>query len=286
MKFCLYEFTNIFSVPTATMMFGLWLLIVFFLLNFLLQRWKRIWKTSWYDQSKFFLNGEMSCDAIKLCLKEITGITFGPTDLKNTRCKNIRWRRLPYELSLLFPLAIICFGSLQYILGMSIESPDNGLAVVNAANLELGNGAVTGVLALIGVVLTIFYQIRLTARTKNRKEWIKDIRAEMSILIANFPECSETNEAERFSKVKEHITKLELLLNPSERVHRIFLGVVYCKYGMKMIGEGNMESCNLIEEMGCSSTPAKCKCDKTTKIAIALGNILLKREWENVKHAR
>ena len=273
------------------MMFGLWLLIVLFLFNFLLQRWKPLWKTSWYDQSRFSLNGEMSCDAIKLCLKEITGITFRPTDLKNTQCKNFGWLRFFFELLLFCSLVIICFGSLQYILGMSIKSPDNCLAVVNAANLELGNGIGTGVLALIGVVLTIFYQIRLTARTKNRKEWIKDIRAEMSFLISKFPECSEpecseTNKAELCPKVKEHITNLELLLNPSERVHRIFLGVVYYKYGMKMIGEGNTESCNLIEEMDCSATPAKSKCDKTTKIAMALGNILLKREWENVKHAR
>ena len=64
-----------------------------------------------------------------------------------------------------------------------------------------------GVLALTGTVLTVFYRVRLTARTGNRAEWIKSIRGPMTDLISLCDVESEPDETPS-RKVEKGITEL------------------------------------------------------------------------------
>ena len=68
-----------------------------------------------------------------------------------------------------------------------------------------------GMLALMGTVLTVFYHVRLTARTQNRAEWIGSIRRKMAALISLRDTRSDSDKAQ-LPEVDKRITELELML--------------------------------------------------------------------------
>ncbi len=294
--FLFYSFAII-SQPTATIMFGVWLFIVLLLVCFFVRRCREFYRTRWYDKTALRPDEDMSLEEIVRCLDEFSGVVFNSTkETEVSKCrmlvklKKIRWRQLICELPLFIALAIVALGTLCQIL---LQASIGSYPLADTANSVAFNsvaGIVSGTLALIGVVVTVFYQIRLTARTKNRNDWIEAVRGEVSYLISNFPEClsNHGNKSPEvsLSEVRKHLTKLELLLNPKKRVHSILIGMVYYKYGFEKIGRGSEETLKLIRDMNCLKRQTNDTCIKTTKIATGLANILLKREWEMVKHVR
>ena len=143
-----------------------------------------------------------------------------------------------------------------------------------------------GVLALIGTVLTVFYQVRLTARTENRKEWIKEIRGKMTALIL-LSDREYEPEKPRSSEIKEKITELELLLNPGKPLHRTFLTLVRTLHdidnGFDKIVKSRLPATFPPKKDGKDSEPAGP--DEWKARIVRLSNVILKYEWERVKHA-
>ena len=95
-----------------------------------------------------------------------------------------------------------------------------------------------------------------------------------------------------FLEIQQNLTKLELYLNPSERVHRGFMAVVRFMYGF-----GGIDVDREASEKLClpktrypwrnqNTASAKNEWLKWKTKSIRLANVLLKREWEQVKHIK
>ena len=144
-------------------------------------------------------------------------------------------------------------------------------------------------LALIGTILTVFYQVRLTARTKNRNEWIESIRKKMTDLISKY-DANGNTEPDHLIEVKRKITELELLLNPGERIHRTFLTLIRKIHGIENDYFDNPVKSRLPTIFSQSNDD---KADQPDPVgpnpwitrATRLSNVILKNEWERVKHA-
>lgn len=143
-----------------------------------------------------------------------------------------------------------------------------------------------GVLALIGTVLTVFYRVRLTARTENRKDWIKEIRGKMSALIVLSDREYEPEKA-RSSEVLEKITELELLLNPGKPLHRTFLTLVRTLYDIDNSFDKTVKSRlpATFPPKSAGRHPELASRDEWKERIVRVSNVILKYEWERVKHA-
>ena len=155
-------------------------------------------------------------------------------------------------------------------------------------------GALASVPALIIAVVTVLYQVRLTSRTANRQVWINSIRGEIGVLIGSFPppHASDRMVDDAARKIREHLTKLELYLNPSERVHRGFLAVLRFMYGFSRAdvdAEAGSRLCipqtrRIWRDRDGDS--ARREWQEWQFKAMRLANVLLKREWEQVKRIK
>lgn len=78
--------------------------------------------------------------------------------------------------------------------------------------------------------------------------------------------------------------KIELYLNPSERVHRAFMSLIRYMYGQTTLAIDEVVFDKLWDGVGNRPDLKNEECWKNTKSdAIRLANVLLKREWEQVK---
>ena len=146
-----------------------------------------------------------------------------------------------------------------------------------------------GGIALFGTALTVFYHVRLTARTKNRQEWIASIRERMRYLISAY-ELGNSAGKQDFGKVKNKIVELELLLNPREPTHRTFLAVIRHMHGIDghpLDEEVRSHLTQAFQPRNDGSPAGDRSLTPETWVAraIRLSNIILKNEWERVKHA-
>ena len=134
--------------------------------------------------------------------------------------------------------------------------------------------------------MTVFYQVRLTARTENRKEWIKEIRGKMAMLIL-LSDREYEPEKPRASEIKEKIMELELLLNPGEPLHRTFLTLVRTLYEIENGFDKAVKSRlpATFPPREASKDPDLVSPDKWKERVVRLSNVILKYEWERVKHA-
>ena len=148
-----------------------------------------------------------------------------------------------------------------------------------------------GVLALIGTAVTVFYKVRLAARARNRQVWIDSVRKHIHTLISN---CSPQrgNDQERPEQFEAELSMLALLINPGERVHRSLITIVRLMYGIhdnaldrvvyRDLGLGTASG-EQVAENGESARD----CPGELKVwSTRLSNVLLKREWERVKHVK
>ncbi len=95
-----------------------------------------------------------------------------------------------------------------------------------------------------------------------------------------------------FLEIEQNLTKLELYLNPSERVHRGLMAVIRFMYGFEGIDVDKEASDELrLPREQCpwrSQNTASTRNEwlKWKTKSIRLANVLLKREWEQVKHIK
>lgn len=147
---------------------------------------------------------------------------------------------------------------------------------------------VIGAASVFVAVFGIFYQGRVKSRSENRQKWINDLREEMNVVIAGIPhwsvhksvQCLESNQ----DTLEMRHAKIELYLNPSERVHRAFMALVRYMYGMPAL-KVDEEVFNQLWPDACirPNMQDQTDWDEVKSDVIRLANVLLKREWEQVK---
>ena len=291
--------------PDFLVLFGLWILAVLYLVKLTRSLYKRVYRYHWYDRSDKGANEEMEWCQIRSMIKN-DPLKFQKTSKKLCRCpcKLILFDSIR-SISLLF----IVFGSLIFIFYWTLSDDIFCWPVLNECfhskktsqpgNLNLAVAIVAGATTLIGTLITVFYHIRLQARSKNRQNWIISIRKEMTVLMTNFPtyDASESEIEIAQQETRANITRLSLYLNPAERVHRGFLAIVRFMYRIDGLEEDEMPRKKLgVPESPLHEQQKECEPQDTCKQQEAwsmwnsktmrLANILLKREWEQVKYVK
>lgn len=231
------------------------------------RRCDRVYKTHWFDPTK-------EANPRKAQWSEVMEvIDVEPLEYKRLfrypKCSLFR------DFVAVLILAVFFAATLKLILLLD----PNGSDLKGIANWVLP----AAVLALIGTALSVFYRVRLTARTQNRAEWIKSIRQEMTELISERNTERVIDEAQQ-RKADKKITKLELLLNPGEPLHRTFLKLIRAHY--KIDDKAFDEALDKETKSQLDETLAKKDSAKEQKArCIRVSNVILKYEWERVKHA-
>ena len=257
-----------FSVWGAGLCLTLW---------YLARRVDRVYRTQWFDPTK-------QANLRKAEWAKIDKlISVEPLDYKRSY-RFPEWQSFWDFLALLI---IALFFVSTFMLIYSFSPKGSELSDISAWALP------TGVLAFIGTVLTVFFRVRLTARTANRAEWIKSIRGTMTDLIPVSDAESVLDELPS-GRVEKKITELELLLNPEERLHRTFLALIRTAHGINDEFDRDVKS-NLPITFKIENKKKKKdgKSDDTDSVSrnpwrarcIRLSNVILKYEWERVKYA-
>lgn len=195
----------------------------------------------------------------------------------------------------LMSAAILLFGTavlsnIAYLVHRYVDS----VSTENLADVATFAG---GISIALGVI-TLLVQTRVATRSKNRQAWIDNIRVVLADLISNIPEVhsntdqgtdnDKLTDAEREDVEDAQIfymeihAELELFLNPSEKEHRALLSLLRYMYRWEKISidDEPFEKLNIrglkLNEM-----------DDWLELksqAIRLCNVVLKREWEQVKN--
>lgn len=154
-----------------------------------------------------------------------------------------------------------------------------------------------GISVALGVI-TLLVQTRVATRSKNRQAWIDRIRDVLAELISNIPEVhsgsSQKTGAGKLSDVQkmeiegaqnfymEVHAELELFLNPSEKEHRALLSLLRYMYRWDKIDIDD-EPFNELN-IGSLNRDETTDWIKLKSQVIRLSNVVLKREWEQVKN--
>lgn len=278
-------FMEVVCKPVCLVLLPSWLAGLLMLFVFGKWRYCRVYRTKWYDLSEKGPNKEMKWQQIQQLM------TWDPMEdleqLKKRAPEEIKLRRFPRQ-QLLIDLASLIFIVIAIVLISSF---------IRNFQLWLSHPKVvpvSGMLAFLASVITISFQIRLKARAENRQAWIKSIRAEISALVSNFPPpwASKRMIDSAFQKAQPHFAELELYLNPSERIHRALMAVLRFMYSYEPVDVDR----EVREKLGIPTLRCPWKYKNTgyarwqwlkwRSVAIRLANVLLKREWEQVKYIK
>ena len=240
------------------------------------RRYKRVYQTKWYDLSKKGPNEEMEWYQIRQLMER---------DPMRYQCSYRSSQKYIRSDIFKFIVLIDILGFMVPVLILSDSS---------FQNWDAKDSVAVGVLALVVSVATIFYNVRLKSRTENRQAWINSIRTEISDLIAAFPspQASDYMINTAFLEIQQNLTKLELYLNPSERVHRGLMAAIRFMYGFEGIDVDKEASDELrlprkqYPWRNQNTASARNEWLKWKTKSIRLANVLLKREWERVKHIK
>ena len=239
------------------------------------RRFKRVYWTHWYDLSREGPLEEMDWQQIRKVMNN------GPWEHKSRR----RW---PCRC-LCLDLAVSAICVLVFLVGVLLIF-DPGL-LRGVAKGGGGFGVPAALAALGGTAVAVFYNVRLMARANNRQAWINSVRRHMHVLIANCPSNQEIDHKQSM-KSECDLTMLELMLNPGERVHRSLMAILRLMHRPHdpLLDRGALCKLDLTNAPG---QPAQDKRENTHEYlgdlkvkATRLEIVLLKREWEQVKHVR
>ena len=259
-------------MAATAVLWSSWFASVALVVGLALRRIDRIYWTHWYD-----LSTEEPLKALEW--KQIREL-MEKDPLEHQRCCRWSLRWLVLDLTVLAILISLVWFFLELI-------RDPGRYVVANGIKEFVPSA--GVFALVGAALGVFYNVRLTARSKNRQEWINSIRKHIGALIAN---CPPQGERDQEHSRKCEIAALDLLINPSERVHRSLLAIVRYMYGIHDHAPDREVLCELRlptppgQQVSDNEQITQSNFEELKVKATRLANVLLKREWEQVKHVK
>ena len=222
---------------------------------------RRTYWTHWYDLSKTGPLEEMDWQQMRKVMNS------NPWEHK---CR----RRWPCRcLCLNIAVSAICV--LVFLVGVFLICDPSLFRAV--AKGTAGFGVPAALAALGGTAIAVFYNVRLTARAKNRQAWIESVRRQTHLLIANCPSHQEMD-LRQSMKNDCDLKMLELLLNPGERVHRSLMAILRLMHRPHDPPLDREALCNL------KLTNATGQQGDLKVKATRLANLLLKREWEQVKH--
>ena len=184
-------------------------------------------------------------------------------------------------------MLLIIIESLCLILGGS--SGSSSIAEADIFRDDIVN--IGTVLTLLIAAVTIYYQINLKAKTENRQKWINQIREDISVLISNAPTRTKlSEEGNHTPKDKQfYFERLSLALNPSERIHRGMLAAIRFLYDPEQLSDKKCDGCEMCDECILSKLEIKFEdgsYDQAQIKIVRLGNLLLKREWQQTKSVR
>ena len=295
----------------------LWVLAII-AAGILLRLWWKAFQPKWYKPHFGIRLGNLDWCDVANCMKK------NPLLFKDEH-KSCRWPKLGdgFLLGLVYFLFIlvICFLPIYFLCPINQFSLFTDGARTSNDQLPLfASGAPVPVVAtLILGGAGIFYNMRLQARAQNRQNWINDMR-QIIVNLLEILACYGANQKEREKKEKKEIEarykknmfQLELSINPSEKECRALLALIrrgsifkkHQKWGglIKRIddcvlchlgeqGENNI--CQNIDHcVGPNESNGRCECEsckeryKNISYIIRLSNVVLKREWEQVKYVR
>ena len=304
LAFYIYE-----KCPTFDTLSIVIILVLVVLLLTSIDYWYAAFKPKWYKPHYGIRNGKLDYPDIKklINLKKDPADDFDSSPFPYTRENGGFWIGLLYLLFI-----VLTFASLFFIALFILDSLSK--KVVELIKSDFGIIATI----LLGVA-TIFYNMRLQARARNRQKWIGEMREVINRLIAIITNYVPSHTYWKSVKddYKKSMFKLELLINPSEKEHRTLLALIrrgaihYSsqKWGGiiagiddKMLdkvisskGQKLIKICSRKTENGrkCKQNPSlpglcrNCR-DRKENISyiIRLSNLILKREWEQVKYIR
>lgn len=171
------------------------------------------------------------------------------------------------------------------------EGKDDPAAL--AAAVANASGNLTAYLALLAAAVSIvftYHQLRAKVRADNRQAWIDRARR----LIAEVVKDAEKAGSPAGAAIQRRI-ELELMLNPSEKDHRL---LIYLVQRLARVPDADsIRDANHLREEAMAELTGRDRCallailDETREgelvgHVVRLSHVLLKREWERVKHTR
>ena len=266
---------------TSLMLWGIWLAMALVTGCLACRHIRRTYRTNWYDLSKTGPLQELEWQQIRDVICDVKDLEKDPL------VRNRRWRWSRKRLCL--DLAVSAIVVLVFLAGALLIC-DPGLWCVVARGGG-GFGVPAALAAVGGTAVAVFYNVRLTARSNNRQAWITSVRRNIHALIANCPSNQKIDQKQSM-KTEHHLTMLELMLNPGERVHRSLIAMLRLMHGIHDNPLDGVVLCKLdlggptgqqVPDNG--ENVRECPGDMKAQ-ATRLANVLLKREWERVKHVR
>ncbi len=240
----------------------------FALLFYLVPYVPRAYCTKWYDISNKGWLGDISWQEVsgKLALRE--PLTY------RSRCR-YGWPEQFCRDSIIAILVcttwILGIKALHFV-GSNIQERSKYAAAVAAI--------ASGIFAIVKVS----YDQRLKARSQNRQNWINELCDTIAALIENLPLPDDYLEVKQ-SKGKEYFRlhgKLELLINPHEKDHRALMAMIRHVYGYPEVAIDAIPRRKLkLEGLDPREND---DFGKLKSRIVRLSNVMLKREWERVKH--
>ena len=263
--------------PIALILWSVWGAMVLVALWRARQYYCGAYWTNWYDQSRKGPLQELEWQQIR----DVMELEQDPLD--NKPCWRGPSKRVCRDLAV-FAITVLFFaGSFLLICDL-----DRWRAVAGSIG---GLGLPASLAALGGTAIAIFYNVRLTARARHRQLWINSVREHLGNVIGNFAPQGRINE-EHAKNWETNLTMLELLINPGERVHRSLMAILRLMHGI----HDHPADRKVLRNLGLALSPGEqmpgnqeagreYRGELKVK-ATRLANVLLKREWEQVKHVR
>jgi hypothetical protein len=167
----------------------------------------------------------------------------------------------------------------------------------------------TAYLALVAAVAGIFFtyrQLRAKVRADSRQEWINTARRLLADIVSDLLPENHNNRTVR--RLNSNRIKLELMLNPSEKDHRLLSLLIRAlcipgelieedryvadklaalksdKDNPLVLSDGNDLLYKIIRDKTLAGLPENRNC--SISYIIRLSHLVLKREWERVKFIR
>lgn len=258
----------------------------------------RFW-TTWWDPSTACADGPIGWgDVLRMAAGGGPGDAL--TSREHLRRSRLRWRVVPYALCLssaLFAAAIVIDGLLIWRLPSvfgSLSKPPSTLLEATA-NVS---GNLTAYLALLAAAVSIVFtyrQLRAKVRADNRQAWIDRARTLLSDLAQKPETAMDSPQAEKLARSR---MELELMLNPSEKDHRFLIYLLQRlhlqAHADEIDGAKTLLSVIRADMSSGSSAHAgdwlgsigQSRPDLLVGYVVRLSHVVLKREWERVKHTR
>lgn len=269
-------------------------------------------KTSWWEPSREPDSADLDWDEVYQLVAFSDALD--PIGVP----KRIRWGWWLRSLIFQVPLYLLIWGVVLSVVDL-IRDPSPRPFLLDNSSPPLSKplaavlGNPTAYLALIVGLATIFFtfrQIRAKVRADSRQQWIIQARKLLGEVVALIDAHRDLRAANRFKQAEEVWNKLsparlelELMLNPSEKDHRLLLYLIQrfatwrsphrqtqdaeiLRRSIAGVADALAGTANAqLDEKWKPIINGKDRAELVSYI-IRLSHVVLKREWERVKHTR